>query len=379
MSDFHDDLSDAHAAGFDSHAHEPFDAGVHGSGLSGWDLVLPTDPGLHSEGSSLFDTTGDSQPSTASEIGNPAEYATDWFNQDVDGVCAPSAITQVIDAQTGLHLMDWSVAQAQAAQLGLPTDGLGIEQAQQLLASFDIPCSVESAPDAQTALAQLEQYLANGDNIVLAVDANPLWNQADPDPAPNHAVVVSAINTVTGQVTLSDTGTPNGNEETVSLHQFLQAWSASGEDNPPYSMLVTDNPDNGADAQAAANVVADVQQGIHDGTMSAPYPSAPSSEPLVNPFTTSDPSSGSAPFGAPADPAAPASPASNSEFTPSPAVVHEASAAIEHRLVHDVEHAPISVLLPIVLVAGAAVGSSAHASRRGPVTGRPVPAPRPAI
>ena len=68
--------------------------------------------------------------------------------------------------------------------------------------------------------------------------------------AADHALVVSGINSETGVVTLSDPGTPSGNEEQVPLSVFMDAWSASN-----YQMLVTDDAVGGADHAAATAVV----------------------------------------------------------------------------------------------------------------------------
>jgi len=72
---------------------------------------------------------------------------------------------------------------------------------------------------------------------------------------------VSAINAQTGEVTLSDPGSPTGNEETVPIDTFMQAWSASD-----YSMLVTDHAAGTEDHK----VQADIAHIEHPGASSAP-------------------------------------------------------------------------------------------------------------
>lgn len=137
---------------------------------------------------------------TSEVIGNPAEYKQDWFYQQHNGYCVPSSLAQVVEAQT--------------------------------------------------AVDELAGYLEQGRSVVLAVNASPIWyGNADIDnPAgqADHAVVVTAINDQTGMVTLSDPGSPDGNEEQVPLDTFLQAWSASD-----YDMLVTDRPAAGAGPEVA--------------------------------------------------------------------------------------------------------------------------------
>jgi hypothetical protein len=175
------------------------------------------------------------------EIGNPAEYQGDWFYQQHNGYCVPSSVTQVIEVQTGTHLDSYSVVEQEAAKLGLPATDLTLPQAEELLQGFGISSHVVTGGDAQTAVNDLAGYLEQGRSVVLAVNASPIWYGAadtsdNPDGQADHAVVVSAIDPQTGVVTLSDPGTPAGNEEQVSLSTFLQAWSASD-----YGMLVTDH------------------------------------------------------------------------------------------------------------------------------------------
>lgn len=196
------------------------------------------------------------------EIGNPDEYQHDWFFQEQNGYCVPSSLTEVISAQSGIPLPDYSLVEQEAAQLGLPATGLTLPQAQELLGGFGVPSHIACAGDPQTAAGELAGFLAQGRNVVLAVNASPIWyGSADspdnPDGQADHALVVSAIDPVTGTVTLSDPGTPDGNEEQVPLPRFLRAWSASD-----YGMLVTDDPVGGADHAA---VTAAVERGLSGG------------------------------------------------------------------------------------------------------------------
>jgi hypothetical protein len=186
------------------------------------------------------------------EIGNPSEYAHDWFFQQSNGYCAPSSLTQVIEAQAGTHLDGYGLVEQELAKLGLPSTDLTMPQAQEVLTGFGIPSHIVQGDDPQTAVTELTGYLEQGRNVVLAVNASPIWyGQADtsdnPDGQADHALVVSAIDPQTGVVTLSDPGTPSGNEEHVSMSTFLQAWSASD-----YQMLVTDNADPGASTDTGA-------------------------------------------------------------------------------------------------------------------------------
>lgn len=145
---------------------------------------------------------------------NPNEYDHYWFFQEHNGYCVPSSVTQVIEAQTGIDLHSYSLVEQEAARLGLPTgeQGLILQQAQELLQGFNIPAQIHTCPLGGPAVQQLEQYLAEGDKVILAVNASPIWygseTAGNPIGEPDHAVVVTAINAQTGMVTLSDPGTP---------------------------------------------------------------------------------------------------------------------------------------------------------------------------
>jgi hypothetical protein len=215
----------------------------HGLG-TGWDTGstdFAANPG--------YSTTAES--GVPAEIGNPAEYQQDWFFQQHNGYCVPSSVTQVVEAQTGTHLDGYGLVEQEAAKLGLPQTDLTLPQAQELLQGFGVSSHIVEGGSPQTAVNDLAGYLEQGRNVVLSVNASPIWyGSADtsdnPQGQPDHALVVSAIDPQTGTVTLSDPGTPDGNEEQVSLSTFLQAWSASD-----YGMLVTDHPDTGTASQTA--------------------------------------------------------------------------------------------------------------------------------
>jgi hypothetical protein len=208
----------------------------------------------------------------AAEYGDPGQYHNYWFYQGNNETCAPASVTQVIEAQTGINLHGEALVQHELAELHMPSGNLTMEQAQTLLNHFSIPSHLQDYPNnPNAALSQLEQYLHDGRNVVLSVNASPIWygsETADNDHAAeglpsdewaDHAVVVTAINTQTGMVTLSDTGNPggdpylsghDGNEEQVPISVFLDAWQGSN-----YEMLVTDHADGGAPQHAAIEAV----------------------------------------------------------------------------------------------------------------------------
>jgi hypothetical protein len=179
----------------------------------------------------------------STEIGNPNEYEHYWFYQGKDGYCAPSSVTQVIEAQSDHTLNGYTAVVSEAHKLGIPFDGTGmtLPQAQELLTAFGVPSHLDQPASTDQAFEELGQYLEQGRSVILSVNADPIWygtetSSANPDGGPDHALVVTAINAQTGEVTLSDPGTPDGNEEQVPLDTFKDAWEASG-----YTMIVSDH------------------------------------------------------------------------------------------------------------------------------------------
>jgi hypothetical protein len=201
-------------------------------------------------------TAATAAPAAPEEIGNPGEYQHFWFDEGQSGYCVPASVTEVIECQTGMSLHGFSVVEQEASKLGikLGSQGLTLQQAGELLAGVGIPSHIEALPP-QEALSVLGNYLAQGSNIILSVNASPIWYDGsdtalNPGGSADHALVISAIDPQTQTVTLSDPGSPGGNEEQVPMGTFLQAWSASD-----YEMLVTDSPAGGADHAAATSAV----------------------------------------------------------------------------------------------------------------------------
>jgi hypothetical protein len=260
-------------------SHAGFDGTESGYGSHHDDAALGTAPAVHGHlsaaafGADPFGAPGTGTPAYSgppAEIGNPAEYQHYWFYQELNGYCVPASVTEVIEAQTGLTLHDTGLVEQEASQLGLPTgtQGMTLDQAQELLQHFGIPSHVEQAGSgatlagggtAQAAADELAGYLEQGRNIIVGVNANPIWYHTEdsaqnPDGAADHALIVTSINVAADTVTLSDTGTTGGNEETVPFDVFMDAWHASD-----YGMLVTDDPVGGADHAAALTAVADME------------------------------------------------------------------------------------------------------------------------
>lgn len=284
MFDLHHTGHDTGPATADLHDHGSLHD-VLGHSTDATPLHIPADPWTlaHEDHGSYLGA--DSASGTA---GNPDEYQNDWFFQGADGLCAPSSITEVLAEHAGVHLPDNHVVESKLSELGFPPTFLTMEQSQQALQSLGVPCHVQYAP-AGGEQAALEQYLSSGHSVILAVNASPIWYGSEtfdnPSGGQDHALVVSAIDPATGEVTLSDPGTPSGNEEHVPWTTFQDAWSASG-----FQMIVTEDAPGGADQATAANAVSDLSGGSTPAPPAAhPAPGPVAVHPAAAPTTPHSP------------------------------------------------------------------------------------------
>lgn len=207
--------------------------------------------------------------------GAAAGAAPYWFLQHGNGYCLPASLTEVLSEVTGEDLPDESVVDARLDELGMPAgpDGLPLAAGVSLLESFGVDAHMETG----ASLTELENYLDEGRSVILGVNADDIWyGHNDPSDNPsggaNHALVVTAIDTTDGVVVLSDPGNPDGNEETVPLSEFEEAWAAG--DN---QLLVVDSPtesDQAPDAEPAS-----------DHSTDTPAPAAPAPGPVIMPIT----------------------------------------------------------------------------------------------
>ncbi|HEX4428011.1 MAG TPA: hypothetical protein VHZ96_01945 [Frankiaceae bacterium] len=278
---------------------------------------------------------------TSGMAGNPDEYHNEWFFQGADGLCAPSSITEVLAEHAGVHLPDNQVVESKLSELGFPATFLTMEQSQEALQSLGVPCHLENAP-AGNEQATLEQYLSSGHSVILAVNASPIWYGSEtfdnPSGGEDHALVVSAIDPHTGEVTLSDPGTPDGNEEHVSWATFQDAWSASD-----FKMIVTDDAAGGPDHSTAANAVTSLQSG--GDTPPAP-PAADPVSPAIQPAVVT-----------PAQPTMP---------------------TVPHIAGQGFPHIPGPILLPITFGAAAAAAAALRPGRKTRAARRATTLPVPA-
>ena len=109
-----------------------------------------------------------------------------------------------------------------------------------LLAQYGVHASTTDADsERKTGLATgvdaLKQYLAAGRGVIVALNAEMIWNEpVEGKPRADHAVVVTGVDAAKGIVHLNDSGTKSGKDEQIPLAVFMKAWATSH-----YFMTVT--------------------------------------------------------------------------------------------------------------------------------------------
>jgi len=82
------------------------------------------------------------------------------------------------------------------------------------------------------SMGTLEQDLAGGHKVIAALNAETIWNYPPGKgnrTTPDHAVVVTGVDTGANIVHLNDSGTPDGRNEQIPMATFSQAWTTSDD------------------------------------------------------------------------------------------------------------------------------------------------------
>lgn len=162
--------------------------------------------------------------------GDPQAAAPYWRDQHQED-CGLMAVADVVGQLTG----------REPSQIGIELrgiftpsgshngpvylfDGTSPQDMVMLLQHYGIQSDLTSGNTMQG----LEQYLAEGHKVIAALNAETIWNypagqgqRTDPD----HAVVVTGVDTGANIVHLNDSGTPNGRDEQIPMATFARAWS----------------------------------------------------------------------------------------------------------------------------------------------------------
>ncbi|OBF81171.1 hypothetical protein A5791_05850 [Mycobacterium sp. 852002-51163_SCH5372311] len=192
--------------------------------------------------------------------GDPAAAARFWRHQEYDDDCVPMAVADVVGQLTGDQPTEEAiVAVAHSSPSTVhkgpmytkptknrPAQGTSFADEPALLAHYGIHAVNSYMNDgpkggAPTGMDVLEQALAKGRKVIVAVNAELIWGRPvqtktrSGAPDANHAVVVTGIDIAAGTVHLNDSGSVTGRDEQVPIDVFARSWASSGD-----QMTVTD-------------------------------------------------------------------------------------------------------------------------------------------
>jgi Peptidase_C39 like family len=91
---------------------------------------------------------------------------------------------------------------------------------------------IESDLTTGNSMGTLERDLAGGHKVIAALNAETIWNYPagkGDRTTPDHAVVVTGVDTGTNIVHVNDSGTPDGRNEQIPMATFSQAWTTSDD------------------------------------------------------------------------------------------------------------------------------------------------------
>ena len=185
--------------------------------------------------------------------GNHFLWSDDWFWQEIDGYCGPTAAAFLLNQFQDAGISNPEYMVERAVSLGLmgdPTEGMYPQDLATLLTESGLPSELVGSN-----MEDLAMKLNDGYGIIACVDSGEIWGDEEDaireDNMMDHFLVVSEIDFNRGVVTLTDPGAPFGNGLEVPIDQFEDAWADSD-----HHMVVTTNVDaelSGAPGMAIVN------------------------------------------------------------------------------------------------------------------------------
>jgi hypothetical protein len=166
--------------------------------------------------------------------GDPGAAAPYWRFQHQED-CGLMAVADVVGqvtgrepSQVGIELRGATTkSQAHRGRI-YRFDGTSVEDLVVLLQKYGIQSQLTTG----NSMGALEQDLAGGRKVIAALNAETIWNYPAGDgdrTTPDHAVVVTGVDTGANIVHINDSGTPDGRNEQIPMATFSQAWRTSDD------------------------------------------------------------------------------------------------------------------------------------------------------
>jgi hypothetical protein len=184
-------------------------------------------------------SSGTSVPDANHELGmygDPAAAAPYWRQQHTSD-CAEMAVADVVGQVTQnqpteqqvLEVAKNTPSKVHPGPIWGPGTAMG--DIPVLLDHYGI--KYEAGFTNAPAMDRLERALAQGRKVIVTLNAETIWSAvrgADVGGQhlyPDHALVVTGVDTKANVVHLNDSGYPNGRDEQVPIAAFEQAWATS--------------------------------------------------------------------------------------------------------------------------------------------------------
>lgn len=176
-------------------------------------------------------------------IGTPDQDAETWQHQGTEFTCAVVS-QQMILQQFGIEVSEAQLVYDAVTNGWLTDAGTSIDDLGRLLEHYGIDTHQVVGAGVESLMSELVQ----GRAVIVAVDADDMWNPGSLSPdvlgqdGADHAVVVTGLDLSDPEcprVYINDPGDPDGAGKAYSLEQFLDAWADSGntyvatDDAPP--------------------------------------------------------------------------------------------------------------------------------------------------
>ncbi len=172
---------------------------------------------------------GSSGAAHAEMYGNPQAAASYWRYQHQED-CGLMAVADVVGqlngrepSQIGIELRGIFTRSSSHRGDVYFFDGTSPQDLVVLLQKYGVASDLTTGNSMQV----VEQDLAGGHKVIAALNAETIWNIPGSRTAPDHAVVVTGVDTGANIVHLNDSGTPNGRDEQIPMATFDQAWATS--------------------------------------------------------------------------------------------------------------------------------------------------------
>lgn len=165
-------------------------------------------------------------------VGRPDEDADTWRHQATDFTCGPVS-QQMILQRFGIEVSEPKLVYDAVTNGWLTDAGTSIGDLGSLLEHYGI----DNHQAAGAGIESLMSELVQGHSVIVAVDADELWNPGSlfedlfGEDGADHALVVTGLDLSDPdhpQVYVNDPGDPNGAGKAYPLEQFLDAWADSG-------------------------------------------------------------------------------------------------------------------------------------------------------